>query len=322
MLLTEKEKSILATLRGRDFLGLHDYGPEEISCLLALARLLKSKRSVPILDGKALAMIFMKASTRTRVSFEVGIRRLGGTALILSGTETHLGRGEPISDTARVLERYVDGIIVRTYAHSDIVEFAHFSSVPVINALTDDLHPCQALADLLTIQEHKGRLAGIRLVYIGDGNNMAHSLLFAGAKTGIHVTICCPEGYAPNPVYLAQARVDAVPGTRLEVVHGDPLAAARDADVLYTDAWASMGQEAEQAVRAAAFREYQIDGRVLAAAHPNCIVLHCLPAHREEEITAEVLEGPQSVVFDQAENRLHVQNAIMATLMGNPAAFL
>lgn len=321
MSLSVEQKTALAGLHGHDFLSLHDFGPADIAALLDLATLLKERGPVPILAGKALAMLFMKASTRTRVSFEVGIGRLGGQAVVLSAADTQVRRGEPLRDTARVLARYVDGIMIRTYAHRDALELAEFSSVPVINGLTDDLHPCQALADLLTIREQKGTISGLKLTYIGDGNNMAHSLLFAGAKAGMHVTVCCPREYAPSPSYLAQARADAMPGTRLEVVHGNPLAAAESADVLYTDVWASMGQEAEQSQRVQAFRQYQIDAEVLNAASPNCIVLHCLPAHRGEEITEEVLEGPQSVVFDQAENRLHAQNAIMATLMGHPEAF-
>lgn len=308
-------------MHGRDFLSLHDFTPSEILDLLSLASLLKQQGHIPILQGKQLAMIFTKASTRTRVSFEVGIRRLGGDAIVLSSTDTQIGRGEPIKDTGRVLSRYVDGIMIRTFAHQDVVDLATYASIPVINGLTDDLHPCQALADLLTIQEHKGRLAGLKMTYIGDGNNMATSLMFAGAKTGMHVTICCPPGFEPGASYLAQAREDAQGRSRVEIVH-DPRAAADGADVFYTDVWASMGQEDEQAMRATLFAKYQINGDLLQVAAADCIVMHCLPAHRGEEITDDLFEGPHSVIFDQAENRLHAQNAILATLMGHPEDFL
>lgn len=319
--LTAEQEASLAAMHGRDFLSLHDFTPMEISDLLTLAVLLKERGLVPILQGKQLAMIFTKASTRTRVSFEIGIRRLGGDATVLVSTDTQIGRGEPIGDTGRVLSRYVDGIMIRTYAHQDVIDLAAYAAVPVINGLTDDLHPCQALADLLTIQEHKGRLAGLKMTYVGDGNNMATSLMFAGAKTGMHVTICCPPGYEPSATYLAQAREDACGQSRVEIVH-DPKMAADRADVLYTDVWASMGQEDEQAMRADAFAKYQINSTMLRAAADNCIVMHCLPAHRGEEITEEVFEGPQSVIFDQAENRLHAQNAVLATLMGHPEKFV
>jgi ornithine carbamoyltransferase len=319
--LTTEQKERLQQLHGRHFLRLYDFAPAEIADLLALARILKQRRRLPILGGQALAMLFVKHSTRTRVSFEVGINRLGGYAVVLNASDIHLSRGEPLCDTARVLSRYVDGIMIRTFAHSDVEELARFSSVPVINGLTDDYHPCQAMADLLTILEQKGRLAGLRFVYVGDGFNMAHSLLAAGAKTGMHVTICCPAGYEPRPDILAMARSCALPGTKLEVEH-DPIAASRGADVLYTDVWTSMGQEEEQRRRVEAFQGFQINGRLLERAASDCLVMHCLPAHRGEEITAEALESPQSVVFDQAENRLHAQNAVMAALMGHPERYL
>lgn len=319
--LSIEQKASLAAMHGRDFISLHDFTPVEIADLLALAKLLKHHEPLPILKGKQLAMIFTKASTRTRVSFEVGIRQLGGDAVVLLSGDTQIGRGEPIKDTARVLSRYVDGIMIRTYDHQDVLDLARWASIPVINGLTDDLHPCQALADLLTIQEHKGHLTGLKMTYIGDGNNMATSLMFAGAKTGMHVTICCPPGYEPSAAYLEQARGDARGESRIEVVH-DPQTAAEEADVLYTDVWASMGQEAERDSRAAAFAQYQINEDLLRAAAEDCIVMHCLPAHRGEEITEEVIEGPHSVVFDQAENRLHAQKAILATLMGHPEDFV
>ncbi|MGI6082875.1 MAG: ornithine carbamoyltransferase [Limnochordia bacterium] len=308
-------------MHGRDFISLHDFTPVEVADLLALAKLLKQSEPLPILRGKQLAMIFTKASTRTRVSFEAGVRQLGGDAIVLLSSDTHIGRGEPIKDTARVLSRFVDGIMIRTYDHQDVLDLATWASIPVINGLTDDLHPCQAMADLLTIQEHKGHLAGLKMTYIGDGNNMATSLMFAGAKTGMHVTICCPPEYEPSNAYLDQARADARDQCRIEVVH-DPQTAAEEADVLYTDVWASMGQEAERESRAAAFAQYQINDSLLRAAAEDCIIMHCLPAHRGEEITEEVIEGPHSVVFDQAENRLHAQKALMATLMGHPEDFV
>lgn len=310
-----EQKARLTSLHGKSFLRLADFTPSQIADLLDLAKLLKENPTVPVLEGKILAMLFMKPSTRTRVSFEVGMQRLGGSAVILSAADTQINRGEELRDTARVLSRYVDGIMVRCFAHSDLEELAAYSRIPVINGLTDAFHPCQAMADLLTIQEHLGTLAGRRLVYIGDGNNMAHSLLFAGAKTGMHVTICCPAGYEPVQDYLAQAQLCALPGTQLKV-ESDPLKAASGADVLYTDVWASMGQEAERDKRIHDFHGFQINAEVVAKAHPHCLVLHCLPAHRGEEITDEVLEGSHSVVFDQAENRLHAQNAVLAATMG------
>jgi ornithine carbamoyltransferase len=319
--LTPEQLQQLDALHGRDFLCLHDFSPEEISSLLALASVLKQVKQCRALADKQLACVFTKPSTRTRVSFEAGIRRLGGSAIVLNASDSQINRGEPISDMARVLSRYVDGIMIRTFAHSDVEELAEYASVPVINGLTDDYHPCQAMADLLTIKEHLGELAGKHLVYIGDGNNMVHSLLFAGAKTGMHVTICCPVDYAPNAEILRAAQADALPGTRLEVRH-DGMTAVAGANVLYTDVWASMGQEAEKEIRNKVFAKYQINREVLAQAAPDCMVLHCLPAHRGEEITADVLEAHADEIFDQAENRLHAQNAIMLALMGSPYAVM
>ena len=304
---------------GRDFISLHDYTTEEIAYMLQVADELKAEQKAgiahPLLQGKTLGMIFAKSSTRTRVSFEVGVLQLGGHALFLSSRDIQLGRGEPISDTARVLSRMVDGIMIRTFSHQEVLELAEYASVPVINGLTDLLHPAQVLADLMTIQEYKGNLAGLKLAYIGDGNNMANSLMFGGAKMGMQVVIASPNGYQPDPQIVAMAQADAAAcGGVVEVVE-DPILAARDADVLYTDVWASMGQEEEAEVRRQAFEGYQINDRLLAIANPGAIVMHCLPAHRGEEITAEVLEGNHSVVFDQAENRLHAQKAIMALVM-------
>lgn len=262
-------------------------------------------------------MLFSKASTRTRVSFEVGFHQLGGHALYLNDAVTQLGRGEPVRDTARVLSRFVDGIMIRTFSHDSVIELAEYADVPVINGLTDLLHPCQALTDMFTIQEKMKVLKGRKLVYVGDGNNMAHSLMFACAKVGMNMICASHKGYQPDPVILAQAQEDALQTGCSITVEEDFFHAAKDADVLYTDVWTSMGEEAEREVRFEALHEYQINSELLAQARPEAIVLHCLPAHRGEEITEEVLEGPQSVVFDQAENRLHVQKAIMALLMSD-----
>lgn len=304
--------------QGRDYITLKDYTPDEILYMLKVAKELKEETKAgvphPILQGKNLAMIFTKSSTRTRVSFEVGMLQLGGHALFLSNRDIQIGRGEPIKDTARVLSRMVDGIMIRTHSHQDVVDLAEYSDVPVINGLTDLFHPTQVLADLLTIQEHKHRLAGLKLSFIGDGNNMAHSLMNI-AKLGMHIVIASPGSYHPDSEVLAQAQAAAKQGGGLIEIVEDPIAAAKDADVLYTDVWASMGQEEEAAVRAKAFAGYQINEQSLKAAHKDAIVMHCLPAHRGEEITEEVLEGAQSVVFDEAENRLHAHKAILALLM-------
>lgn len=307
-------------MKGRDFLSIHDFTTEEVYQLLDLADELKAKQKRGeehhLLKGKTLGMIFQKASTRTRVSFEVGIWQLGGYGLFLNAADLQIGRGEPIADTARTLSRYVDGIMIRTYSHNDVVQLAKYATIPVINGLTDLLHPCQIMADLMTVREYKKELKGLKLAYIGDGNNVAQELMFGGAKVGMHVSIASPAGYKPLDEIVKQAQADAAKtGAYIEVVD-DPFAAAKDADVLYTDVWASMGQEQEQKKRAEVFKNYQINAGLLKAAASDAIVMHCLPAHRGEEITEEVIEGPQSVVFDEAENRLHAQKAIMAVLMG------
>lgn len=312
-------KQIATQLKGKDFISLHDFSTQEIKYILNLAHdlKLKQKKGQPhqLLKGKTLGMIFQKSSTRTRVSFEVGMYQLGGSALFLSSNDLQIGRGEPIKDTARVLSRYVDGIMIRTYSHDDVVELGKYADVPVINALTDLLHPCQVLADLMTIEEHHGKLKGEKLTYIGDGNNMAHSLMFGGAKMGMDIVIASPKGYQPNPEIVKLAMEDAkVTGGSITVTT-DIKEASKDANVLYTDVWASMGQEGEAKERFEHFKTYQVNSELLKLAHKNCIVMHCLPAHRGEEITEEVLEGPQSVVFDEAENRLHAQKAIMALTM-------
>lgn len=307
------------SLKGRDFLTLKDFTRQEIEELVQLGIDLKAKQKAgiptPILEGKTLGMIFQKSSTRTRVSFEVGMYQLGGSALFLSTNDLQIGRGEPIKDTARVLSRYLDGIMIRTYSHADVEELAEYADIPVINGLTDDYHPTQIIADLITIQEHKGQLAGIKFAYVGDGNNMTHSLMIGCAKVGMDVTVACPDGYMPNPDIVALAQSYAAEsGGSVTVMH-DPKAAVADVDVVYTDTWASMGQEAEKEVRKKAFAGYQVDDAMMALAKPDAIFMHCLPAYRGMEVTDEVMESAQSVVFDEAENRLHAHKAIMAAVM-------
>lgn len=315
-------ETIEYSLRGKDFLTLADYEPAEIYYLLDQAlemkKMQKEGKPHPYLQGKVLGMIFEKSSTRTRVSFEVGMTQLGGSALFLSSKDLQLGRGEPVSDTAKVLSRYVDGIMVRTFAHQTVKEFADYSSVPVINGLTDMHHPVQVLADLLTILEHKGRLAGINLCYIGDGNNnMAHSLLEGATKVGMNISIASPIGYEPNPEIINHAKIVAnVTGSKLVVTHS-PVEAIQNADVVVTDVWASMGQEEEFADRIKRFAAYQVNADLCTKAHKDYIFLHCLPAHRGEEVTEDIIDGAHSVVFDEAENRLHAQKAILKALMMN-----
>ncbi len=309
------------SFKGRDFLSLHDFTTEEIYQILDLAAELKEKQKKGethhILKGKTLGMIFEKSSTRTRVSFEVGMYQLGGSALFLSNRDLQIGRGEPIRDTARVLSRYLDGIMIRTFEGAKVEELADFASIPVINALTDEEHPCQVLADLQTIREHKGELKGLKMVYIGDGNNMVNSLMHGCAKVGMDISVATPAGYEPMESMVAEAMEDAKAfGSKVEITQ-DILAAAKDADVVYTDVWASMGQEGEAEKRQIAFKDYQVNAAVMAVAKPDAIVLHCLPAHRGEEITDEVIESKQSVVFDEAENRLHAQKAVMALIMAD-----
>jgi ornithine carbamoyltransferase len=296
----------------RHFLAIPDFTKNELDRLFDLAELMRAGgyQKKP-LNGQSLAMIFMKASTRTRVSFEVGCFQLGGHALFLSPRDVQLGRGEPIADTARVLSRYVNGIMIRTFAHAEVEELAAAGSVPVINGLTDLLHPCQVLADVLTVRQHLGGYEGKVVAWIGDGNNMANSWINAAYRLGFTLRLACPEGYDPDAGILARAEQAA----DVRVVR-DPREAAAEADVVTTDVWASMGQEEEQAQRARAFAGYVVDLALMRLAKPNAIFLHCLPAHRGEEVTADVIDGPQSRVWDEAENRLHIQKAIMATLMG------
>ena len=306
-------------LRGRDFISIHDFSREEIAYILEVgAELKKMQKSAIVhhyLAGKTLAMIFQKASTRTRVAFEVGMYQLGGHALFLSPRDIQLGRGETIKDTAQVLTRMVDGIMIRTFGHEEVLELAQWSTVPVINGLTDLLHPTQVIGDLMTIKEHKGTLQGLKCAFIGDGNNVAHSLLFGGAKVGMDVAIASPGGFEADVSILEMAREDAQEsGARLQVL-SDPVEAITDADVVYTDVWASMGQEEEADDKEQHFLQYQVNRKLLSLARPDAIVLHCLPAKRGKEITDEVMDGPQSRVFEEAENRLHAHKAIMALLM-------
>jgi ornithine carbamoyltransferase len=306
-------------LRGRDFLSVNDFTGDELTEMLNLSVKLKQetrvRRKHHLLKGKTLGMIFQKASTRTRVSFEVAMWQLGGYALFLSAQDLQMGRGEPIKDTARTLSRYLDGIMIRTFDHGEVEDLARYADIPVINGLTDLLHPCQAMADMQTILEKKGRLQGIKLAYLGDGNNVAHSLLLAASKLGVDITVATPKGYEPNEKVVEAARYNASRDGSAVILTGDPERAVTGADVVYTDVWASMGQEAEQMARLRVFKPYQLNAGLLAKASPEAIVMHCLPAHRGEEITDEVVEGSGSVVFDQAENRLHAQKAILATLL-------
>jgi ornithine carbamoyltransferase len=307
------------SFRGRSFLNILEYTPDEIHTILRVALQMKDERRAGkthhVLSGKTLGMIFQKNSTRTRVSFEVGMAQLGGRALFLSANDLQLNRGETIADTARVLGRFLDGIMARTYAHGDVEALAQFSGVPVINGLSDLLHPCQAIADLLTIQECKGRLAGIKLAYLGDSNNVTYSLMNAAARVGMDMVVGSPPGHQPDPAMLDAARRAArETGCTIQVT-AEPAEAARDADVLYTDTWASMGQEAEHEARVAALSAYQINASLLKHAQDDVIFMHCLPAHRGEEVTDEVMDGAHSRVFDEAENRLHAQKAILSLLM-------
>ena len=296
----------------KHFLAIPDFSRDELDHLFALAEgMRQGKYANRPLTGKSLAMIFMKSSTRTRVSFEVGAWQLGGHALFLSPRDVQLGRGEPIADTARVLSRYVDGIMIRTFAHSEIEELAQYSTVPIINGLTDLLHPCQVLADLLTVRQQLGGYQGKIVAWIGDGNNMANSWLNAAHRLGFELRLACPAGYDPDKTILERAQSTA----KVRLVR-DPREAVEGAHVVTTDVWASMGQEEEQGVRAKAFAGYIVDAALMRRAAPNAIFLHCLPAHRGEEVAAEVIDGPQSRVWDEAENRLHIQKAIMAVLMG------
>ena len=298
----------------KHLLKLMDLSSKEISEILNLADQLKYEKKNGIkhhiLEGKTLGLIFEKSSTRTRVSFEVGMYDLGGNALFLSSRDLQIGRGEPVQDTARVLSRYLDGIMIRTFAQQEVEDLAKYGSIPIINGLTDYCHPCQVLADLMTIREHKGVLAGKKLCYIGDGNNMTNSLIVGGIKMGMEVSVACPKGYEPDAELIKWA---AENGTF--TCTEDVFEAAKDADVLYTDVWASMGQEAEAEERKKIFKRYQINSDVMAVAHNDAMVMHCLPAHRGEEIAEDVLEAHANEIFDEAENRLHAQKAVLVKCM-------
>jgi ornithine carbamoyltransferase len=299
----------------RDFLAIPDFTRPELVALFELAeRMRRGDYTARPLAGKSLAMIFMKSSTRTRVSFEVGAFQLGGHAVFMSPRDVQLGRGEPIADTARVLSRYVHGIMIRTFAHSDVEELARYATVPVINGLTDWLHPCQVLADVLTVRQALGGWDGKVVAWVGDGNNMANSWINAAYRLGFALRLACPEGYDPDPALVRRAQESA----DVRVVR-DPAEAVEGAHVVNTDVWASMGQEEEQAAREKAFAGYTVDAPLMARAAREAIFLHCLPAHRGEEVSADVIDGPQSRVWDEAENRLHIQKAIMAVLMGGEA---
>jgi ornithine carbamoyltransferase len=310
---------IAVALKGRDFLRVNDWAPDELLFVLELADRLKARQREHIdhrhLEGRTLGMIFQKPSTRTRVSFEVGMFHLGGTALYLAAGDLQLGRGETIKDTARVLSRYLDGIMIRTFAQADVDELAAHADIPVINGLTDEFHPCQALADVMTIRERFGEFDGVRVAYLGDGNNVCHSLMVACAKLGMDFVAATPEGYEPAETVVGWAREAAETSDGSVELGHDPRAAAQGADVLYTDVWTSMGQEEERDRRVRDLEAYRIDEGLVALASERAIVLHCLPAHYGEEITEEVLYGPRSAVWDQAENRLHSQKALMASVI-------
>ena len=308
-------------LQGKDLLSIHDLSTDEVHEILNFAAelMVKQKAGVEhkLLAGKTLGMIFEKSSTRTRVSFEVGIFQLGGTGLFLSSKDLQLGRGEPIKDTARVLARYLDGIMIRTYKQSEVEELARYADIPVINGLTDLLHPCQVLTDLLTIREHKGKnFRALKMAYVGDGNNMTNSYLYGAAKVGMTLTVATPANYKPNQKVFENALADAEETAAKLSWTENPAEAVKDADIIATDTWASMGQEAEHDARKKIFAPYQVNKQLLSHASKNCIVLHCLPAYRGEEITDDVLEDNAHVIFDEAENRLHTQKAIMALTMG------
>lgn len=303
----------------KDLISLHDLTSEEVKSLLELGIKLKAETKAGkehhILKGKTLGMIFTKSSTRTRVSFEVGMTQLGGYPLFLSSNDIQLGRGETIYDTAKVLERFLDGIMIRTYAHQDVLDLAEYANIPVINALTDLLHPCQVLADLMTAYEHKGKLEGLKLAYIGDGNNMAHSLMYGCAKAGLDCAVAAPDDYQCDSEVVANAKDDFKKSGRELIITNDPVEAIKNADIVYTDTWVSMGQESEKAERQKVFMPYQVNGELFRHADSDAVFMHCLPAYRGFEVTEEVIDGSHSVIFDEAENRLHAQKAVMATLM-------
>lgn len=317
--MTSVQQDVELDIKGQDFLTLKDFSSETIKALLTKATELKeahlSGTAVQPLKGKILGMIFDKSSTRTRVSFEAGMLQLGGQAMYLNGKELQLGRGEPISDTAKVLSHYLDAIMIRTFSHQSVEELAEHATIPIINGLTDLFHPCQVLADLLTIQEVKGKLAGIKLAYVGDGNNVAHSLLIGASKVGLDISVAAPKGYEPNEEVTAMAKEFAKQSGSKVVITNDPFEAVENADVIYTDVWTSMGQEAENEIRMKVFKEFQVNGELLKGAKDDYMFLHCLPAHRGEEVTAEIIDGKHSYVFQEAGNRLHAQKALLVEIL-------
>ena len=306
-------------MKGTSLASLSDLTKEEIEEILKVSELLKLQslrgEEHPLLKGKTLAMIFEKPSTRTRVSFEAGMWQLGGYALYLSAVDLQLGRGETIADTARTLSRYVNGIMARVFTHETILDLVKYATVPVINGLSDFAHPCQALADLFTIYEKKGNLFGLKLAYIGDGNNVAHSLIYGCSKLGIDIALACPKGYEPDHKVVSEGREEASKKGKVVIVTNDPGEAVHGADVIYTDVWASMGKEKERSERIKRFKPYQVNAELVKEAKQNYLFMHCLPAHRGEEVTDEVADSQNSVIFDQAENRLHTQKALMALIM-------
>ena len=318
-LLEEVQLKPVASLKGKDLLTLLDYTSQEVQDLILLAtqlkKLTKEGKCPRLLEGKTLGMIFEKSSTRTRVSFEVGMQQLGGYGMYMNARDMQIGRGEPISDTGRVLSGYLDGIMIRANSHEMVKELAEHASIPVINGLTDVFHPCQALADLETIAENKGELKGLKVAYVGDGNNVAHSLVIACAHVGMDVAVATPVGYECDPAIIEKARDIALVNGSEVLVTTNPVEAVKDADAVYADVWTSMGQEEETQQRLKDFKDYQINDELVAHAKADYMFLHCLPAHREEEVTSSVIDGPNSYIYEQAENRLHAQKAVLVSLM-------
>ncbi|RND00532.1 ornithine carbamoyltransferase [Lysinibacillus halotolerans] len=318
-LLEEVQLKLVSSLKGKDLLTLLDYTSEEVHDLITLAsqlkKITKAGKCPKLLEGKTLGMIFEKHSTRTRISFEVGMNQLGGKAMFMHSRDLQIGRGEPISDTGHVLSGYLDGVMIRANSHEMVKELADHASIPIINGLTDLYHPCQALADLETIIENKGHFKGLKIAYVGDGNNVAHSLVVAAAHVGMDIVVATPVGYEPNEEIIKKAKRIAKENGSLITVTNDPVAAVKNADVVYADVWTSMGQEEESAKRLIDFKGYQINDELVANAKPNYMFLHCLPAHRDEEVTASVIDGPNSYIYEQAENRLHAQKAVLASIL-------
>ncbi|MFJ8237237.1 ornithine carbamoyltransferase [Ureibacillus sp. NPDC094379] len=318
-LLEEVQLKLVTSLKGKDLLTLLDYTSEEVEDLITLAtqlkKITKAGRCPKLLEGKTLGMIFEKHSTRTRISFEVGMNQLGGKAMFMHSRDMQIGRGEPISDTGHVLSGYLDAIMIRANSHEMVKELANHATIPVVNGLTDLYHPCQALADMETIAENKGQLKGLKIAYVGDGNNVAHSLVIAAAHVGMDISVATPKGYEPSAEIIAKAQEIAKANGSLVKVTNDPIEAVKNADAVYADVWTSMGQEEETAKRLVDFKGYQINDELVRHAKPDYMFLHCLPAHREEEVASSVIDGPNSYIFEQAENRLHAQKAVLVSLL-------